>query len=315
MTDNTWTDSTGNHKAKNPDNWSDGRPQPDDTLLLPQGSTIDVADKDLRGAPLILSGSSSQSPTTLKMSRNAQVSLEKDGSHSPLGEPSNVVANIKGHDTLDLSTVESGFGPTGPLSATVNLAEHSTLSGNFNLGFRSHLTISGDGTSSYINNGTDGLTGATAVFNTDVRGTGTINAFLGGVSFFTNGASSVEFAGFVSGGQSVNLTGAGPFGPLPERDSSVILDEPTRFHGTIDLHDFSFAALARLAAADSWTYNSDMLRIYDTCGQLLDKLKVVSDAATTGGIHGLSVSFNPTSGDLIVKPGTDFSGSLVTPTT
>ena len=44
MTDSTWTDSTGNHEAKDPNNWSSGSaPQPGDSLFVPGGSTLDVA--------------------------------------------------------------------------------------------------------------------------------------------------------------------------------------------------------------------------------------------------------------------------------
>ena len=118
--------------------------------------------------------------------------------------------------------------------------------------------------------------------------------------------STLEFGGSVSGGQTVDLTGA------KINDFIVQVDDPNRFNATIDLHDFSMADLVGLAHADSWSYNNDMLSIKTTSGKVcsLDKFHIVSDASSTGSVHGLSVS-KSMAGDVLVSPGTDFSGSFV----
>lgn len=71
--------------------------------------------------------------------------------------------------------------------------------------------------------------------------------------------------------------------------------------------------LIGLFQSDHWTYKNDMLSIYNAYGSIVDKLHVVSDAFDSSA-HGLSVS-KTSAGDLLVTPGTDFCGSLVTPTT
>lgn len=92
------------------------------------------------------------------------------------------------------------------------------------------------------------------------------------------------------------------------------VDHPNDFHGTVDLHNSSLADLAGLAqAANSWTYHGDVLTIFDSCGKSIDKLHVLSDATTTGSIHGLAVS-KSAAGDVLVIPGTAFSGTVALPT-
>ena len=49
LTDSTWTDSTGNHKASDPNNWSSGTaPMPGDNLFVQGGSTLSVRDNNLQ---------------------------------------------------------------------------------------------------------------------------------------------------------------------------------------------------------------------------------------------------------------------------
>jgi hypothetical protein len=56
-----------------------------------------------------------------------------------------------------------------------------------------------------------------------------------------------------------------------------------------------------------------MLAIFNGYGRLIDKLHVISDAPSTGGTNGLSVS-KSLAGDVLVNPGADFRGSLASPT-
>jgi hypothetical protein len=99
MTDSTWTDSTGNHKANNPNNWSSGTsPMPGDNLFVEGGSTLNVRDNNLQGDPLNLAPGGS-GPVTLNMSSGAQVSVIDTESSDA------VLANIQGHGTLGLTPV------------------------------------------------------------------------------------------------------------------------------------------------------------------------------------------------------------------
>lgn len=59
----------------------------------------------------------------------------------------------------------------------------------------------------------------------------------------------------------------------------------TDFLGTVDLHDFSLADLVGLAHAHSWSYQNDMLSIKNLSGKVIDRLHIVSDAATTGSVR------------------------------
>lgn len=128
----------------------------------------------------------------------------------------------------------------------------------------------------------------------------------GGISNVTANLSGsgnyLEFGGFVSGDETVDIFG-----------SSVVIDEPKEFHGTVDLHDSSLADLVGLAQADSWSYANDLLTMTNHGGHVVDTLHVISDATNPGGIHGLEVS--KVGHDLHIIPGTDFSGSFGSHTT
>ncbi len=154
------------------------------------------------------------------------------------------------------------------------------------------------------NNGADTFDGTTAVIDTKVVGSG---------MFFVNygpddSTGSLEFGGFVSRGQTIDLTGGSEF-PFPIITSKLTVDDPSQFHATVDLHDYSLADFVGLAKADNWSYKNDILKIRDACGQVIDRIHIISDASSTGDVHGLSVS-RSAAGDVLVTPGTDFKGSL-----
>jgi hypothetical protein len=320
MTDRTWTDITGDHDASDPDNWTpSGAPQPGDNLLLPGGSIIDVTDNDLQDDPLVMSGSSFSSPdapATLNLSDHAQVTLQDNV--SALG-PSSAIVNVVGTDTLNLFSSGEPPGVDNPSNdispVTITLHDHARLSGTFDMTFLSSLTISGGSHTRFLNSGVDIVHGGKVVINTDVAGSGTFRVSAGGVSPTTSGGGTLEFGGSVSRGQTVDLSGslAGTSPPTP-RISSVTVDHPSAFRGTIDLHDFSLTDLVGLAHADSWTYKDDMLTILNAKGNVIDRLHVISDAASTGDVHGLSVS-KTGAGDVLVSPGFEFHSSLAVTTT
>jgi hypothetical protein len=312
MTARTWVGG-GNNNARNPNDWDPvGAPQPGDSLLLPGGSIINVRGNDLRGDPLVMSGTSEFSPdqpAILNLFHHARVTLENDP--APHG-PSSAVVNVHGTALLDIVSIQF---PPFPLSATVNLTDHAKLSGSFQMGFLSVLTIAGGNDTRYVNDGTDTLSGGDITINTDVVGRGTFQVNEGGVTPTSSQGGRLEFSGFVSKGQTIDVSGgiAGTSPPTP-RTSTVQIDDPKQFHGMIDLHAVSLADLVGLANADSWSYRHDILSISNAYGQVIDKLRVVSDAMPASGINGLSVSKNA-AGDVLVNPGSDFHGSLALPMT
>lgn len=293
MTDNTWTDGTGNHQASDPANWSSGQtPAPGDFLILPTGSTIDIRDNDLQGDTLNIFGGVGEPTTNVHLSHHADARLG-------FGDERTVVT-VQGVDTLQ----------TQSLGGTVHLLPHAHLLGTLNqVGSGTRLTFVGDEGARYINNGNSTLTGADVIMDVPVVGSGTFNVGpIGGISNVHG--SSLEFGGFVSSGQTVQVSGGSKANVA---ESTVQMDQPREFHGTVDLFRLGVADLVGLSQADHWSYKNDMLSIYNGCGSVVDKLHVVSDAFGSS-VHGLSVS-TTTAGDVLVRPGTDFSGSLVVPTT
>jgi hypothetical protein len=284
----TWVGG-GNNEANNPNDWSPtGAPQTGDTLSDPvNGSTINVTGNALRGdafsIPVLTQG------VTFDLTHYGQLNL-----NSSIG--SGTVANVSGVAKIDVTTT---FAPV-PETLRVNLAGYSLLFGTFDLGTSTYATVVGG---EYWDSGTTALKGGNLVLDTSVVGSGTFDLTTG-TSRYGPIPSTLEFGGYVSRGQTVNVTGAS----LPvNRLSSVQIDQPTQFHGTVDLHDFSFAQLDGLAQADSWTYTNDLLSIDNSHGRVIDTLHIVS--AASGSPHGLSVSMN-SAGDVIVNPGTSFHGTV-----
>lgn len=300
----TWTDNTHDDQASNPLNWSPtGTPKPGDTLLLPGGSMIDIQDNDLRGDPLTLSGNDT-SPVTLNLSHHARVTLNGTANGPGTSAQAPIIFNVQGSDTLDFTLSALRAAPT-----TINLEARATLSGSIAMGAGNQLTIDGAKHSRYVNSGVDDLSGSNAVIETRVTGSGTFN-LSPGLRVLELLPAFLEFGGSVSSGQTVTLNGTFA-GPGPSRfgsvGSTVQIEDPHAFHGTVDFLGCSFADLVSLAGADSWSYKNDMLLIFNERGRTIDKLHVNNDVP--GTVHGLSVSFNST-GDVIVTPGTDFHGTL-----
>jgi hypothetical protein len=302
MTDRTWTGAVSND-ASDPLNWSpsDSAPQPGDTLDAGAGTRnfmIDITGNALAGDTLTVhSGYTYPAPNTFNLSHNAQVNLDLSNSYA-----SDNVAYVSGRDTLDVN-----LGVSNRL--TINLAAHADLFGSFDATRYSELQISEAGNAKYHNDGTDTFSGATVVINARVVGSGMFF-----VSYGPDGSTgSLEFGGSVSSQQTVDLLG-GAINPFyPARTSSLKVDAPSLFHATIDLHDYSLADFVGLAQADSWSYKNDLLTLKNAYGQVVDRFHIISDASSTGDVHGLSVS-KSAAGDVLVSPGTGFSGSLVVPT-
>jgi hypothetical protein len=291
-TTRTWTGAV-DHDAANPGNWSpNGTPQRGDTLTdAMSASMLDITGDALRGDTLTASAGA-----TFNLSHRGMLNLE---SHFGFPPSASQTVNVDGIGTLN---VTAPFAPMGG-SLQVNLSDHASLYGTFNLETFVNATVSGHG-ASYHNNGTDILRGASFIADTAVVGSGTF-VVTDGPTRYGPRAGSLEFKGSVSSGQHVDVSGmaAGPNGVVSE----LRIDLPAQFHGSVVLHDYSLADLVGLPKADSWTYRNDLLSI-SAGGHVIDQLRV-SDAATYSGSFGLAVS-KTEAGDVIVKPSTDLHGSL-----
>jgi hypothetical protein len=299
-TPRTWTGSV-NNDASNPGNWSPvGVPQPGDMLTdAISRSTIDIRDNALAGNTLAIAGTE----TTLNLSHLARADV------SVQNFAFGVVANVSGVDTLNASVAGFGFPSEFPGQLTVNL-DHAILFGSFNVAADAEATVTSNDHSLLIDNQTNAVSGGSLGIDADVLGNGTFNLTPVRVSFGSVVGAHMAFRGFVSGGETVSVTGSNlVIGPFPGI-SSVEIDQPKDFHGTVDLHDMSLAGLVGLAQADSWSYKNDLLSIKAANGKVIDRLHVISDASSTGsGVHGLMVS-KTAAGAVLVSPGTDFSGTL-----
>jgi hypothetical protein len=149
--------------------------------------------------------------------------------------------------------------------------------------------------------------GGSASFGVDVVGSGEFSVGTTGFSS-TVIPGHLEFAHFVSRGESVSLRGAQGTLPFPAV-STVTIDDPKAFHATLHLSDFSLADLVGLAQADSWCYAHDLLSIRNAGGQVIDRVHIVSEATSSSDVHGLSLT-KSAAGDVLISPGSDFHGGL-----
>jgi hypothetical protein len=208
--------------------------------------------------------------------------------------------------TATISANESGL--------TVNLADHASLIGNFE--GQAALARSGCKGPKFINNGTITLQGTHDVIDLDVVGKGTFVVETWGTPA-SRSPGFLEFRHSVSAGQTVDVSGSStsPMFGGQSTVSTVKIDHPAAFHGTVDLNFLSLADLVGLAQADLWSYKDDMLSISNRCGRVIDTLRVINDDVTApGGAQGLSVSLSAT-GDVMVTPGGSFHGYLAAPMT
>jgi hypothetical protein len=301
MTTRTWIGG-GDNQASNPNDWIDsnglsGAPQPGDTLTDQlSDSTMNITDNALAGNGLSIVGFPGPPVTgvTLNLSDHAQASLSLAFA--------SVVANVDGQVNLQANLA----GVPASSSLRINMAPNTNLfSTNISIGSASGITIKDDsGTGRFHNDGSF-VSSSSAVIDTAVVGVGTIIA---GVTRFSGGR--LEFGGSVSDGQTVQVGDS----LFVSRFSTVQLDDPRSFHGTIEMTSFrgtTTADLVGLPEANSWIYSDGLLTIRGTGGNVIDTLHVVN--APGSSFPGLAVSM--AGNDVIVHPGTDFSGSFALPTT
>lgn len=267
MTKLTWVGGEGDN-ANNANDWSSGFPefpvffvpQPGDTLDM-QAGVMNIRGNDLAGNTLVIGASGTDTTTTLNLSQHANASLKM----AKAGER-HVTVNVQGHDTLNVSIEPYDF-----TLLTVNLAEHATLAGAFRMEFGS-VTVDGDNGSHLVNNGAIHLLGARGQFATSVRGSGSFT-----VEAAQTSAGGVEFGGFVSHGQSVNVQGnAGQNAVFPVKlITHVQIDQPDEFKGAVGLGPYGEVDLQGLANADSYQIKQDILSIYSGCN-VIEKLRLTA---------------------------------------
>jgi hypothetical protein len=270
MATRTWVGG-GDNDARNPNDWNPtGAPQKGDTLLMPNGGTMNITNNALRGDTLqIGSAQMSAPPATLNLSQNARVSASQVASSS-----SQTTINVAGKDTLTFNSVF----PSGP-EVTVNLEPQAKLTGTFGLSFGGLLVNGGVGTN-LINDQADFFNGTNAVITPDVLGIG---------SFRVGTAQSIqgflEFGRSVSSGQDVTVTGD----PERVRSSTLQIDQPGAFHGAVTMGPEARIDLVALDMADSYSFANDMLSIFSH-NQVIDTLRLTNNGAFNGQAHDLLVS-------------------------
>jgi hypothetical protein len=299
----------GDNLASNPGDWIDpvsrlpqaGPAKPGDTLVFninmgsPQTASMNIAGNDLAGDPLSIGFDSN---FTANLSHQAVVtagvnfgratfnvtdrsSLSVTGFHAAvtvnLSQNSTahinpaygpMTVNVSGNDRI--SMVPSG----GAGGATINLNPGASLTGTL----ASDVQVHGAAGSTFVNSG-NSVFSIPSVLDTDVSGIGTM----------TVGASPVpnlEFTKSVGAQQSV-------------LDGGVVkIDRPDQFSASISLTSASSAIdLMSLAAADSYTYQNDMLSIWSG-NTVIDKLRLhdntphgfVVEAPTTGRSVNVAIS-------------------------
>ncbi|HTI80837.1 MAG TPA: hypothetical protein VL614_10365 [Acetobacteraceae bacterium] len=267
----------GNNKASNPIDWSPaGRPQPGDNLMMNAGTTIDIRGNDLAGNPLTY-----RSDDTMNLSHGANVSAQAAVVTAPPDFADNVVFNVRGMDTLNVSS--AGF----EADVTVNIAANSRWVGGFNA-VEDKFTVNGAAGASFSNQFSSG-TKVNPVINADVNGQGTI-----AVGDF----SQWEFTKSVSAGQTVHL--ADLFG-------AVQIDHPQRFHAKVVADGLPNTAsqarvnLLGLATADSYTYKNDLLKLYS--GN-----KVIDTMSLSGAVTAATIGVEKTSTGISVLMDRDIAG-------
>ena len=259
-----------------------------DNLTITAG-TINVRDDELAGNTLSIYSPTQADTATINLSHGAVVSL-----NAPASKSSVFTVNVKGADTLHLATTfPSGAG------ATINLADHATLTADFNMAFGGAVIIGGTH-SHLVNDRTNSLSGTDLIINTDVQGKG---------SYAVSGAQSVrgqlEFGGSVSRGQSVSVSGD----PRRLVPAFVKIDQPGEFKGSTSIGVFGEIDLAGLANADSYSLKNDLLSIYSGC-KVIDTLRL-SALPPPSSLPDHAITVAQTATGIVIDRGYSGGGTLL----
>lgn len=282
MASRTWIGG-GNNRADNPNGWSSsGVPLPGDTLDM-QSGVMNIRDNDLAGNTLVIGQPAQSATTTLNLSHHASVSID-------IAQQSNadVTVNVKGSDTLNVHTEFPSDG-----HFTINLADHASLTGAFNMTFSSAV-IDGGHDSRFMGSGL--LLGSSVKINTQVKGNG---------SFAVQSAQSiggqVEFGDSVSRGESVAVSGD----PFRDVTSRVQIDQPGEFKGSVALGVFGEVDLMGLFKASSYAIKHDILSIFSG-HEVIDTLRLTTPQGP--GVPTFAINVAQTSMGVVVDHG-PFSGN------
>ena len=155
--------------------------------------------------------------------------------------------HVSGTDTL---VVGSDFDAT----AIVDLAKNATWIGHIDVGYSgASMFINGPSSAVFENDSPLSLTsGTTVTIGVNVTGNGKIGAFQG----------TTTFERAVGSGQQVDVAGG-----------TVIIDEPKQFSASTNYGGGGAIDLVGLAKADSYTFQNDMLSIYNG-KKIIDTLKL-----------------------------------------
>ena len=188
---------------------------------------------------------------------------------------SETTVNVQGRDTLQFScTFPSGSG------VTVNLDHHARLSASFSMVFGGLTVNGGRGTELINGQSGDVLRGVQAVI-TQMW----LELAVGRSATRRASAASIEFGHSVSRGQSVSVSGD----PGRGLAGTVQIDRPREFHGAVTMQPKAEVDLVGLAKADSYTFENDMLTIFNG-NHVIDRLRLTNNGAFIGQPHDLVVS-------------------------
>jgi hypothetical protein len=207
----------------------------------------------------------------LNLSQHADVSVSQ-----LYGTIVDATINVAGKDTLVLEEL----GP-GRLDTIINLAPHARLTAEFEIrfGFGS-LTVNGGPGARLINNDAEVFDGTHVVINSNVLGNGSFH-----VTSSQSSSGILEFADSVSKGQAVSIRGDPGRGVA----STLQIDQPDEFRGSVNLEPGARLDLVGLAKADSYTFENDMLSVH-AGNRVIDRLRLTNDSTFAGEPHDLVVS-------------------------
>lgn len=273
MTNRAWIGG-GNNSVSNANDWSPfGAPLAGDRLDMQIGA-MNIRGDELAGNTLVIGGSST---TTLNLSHHATVSV--DIAQESVDQ---VTVNVKGSDTLNVHTEFPSSG-----NFTINLADHASLTANFNMVFSSAM----------INGGDDSrFTGGGLLEGSRV----TIHARASGGSFAVQTAQSIpgqiEFGASVSHNESLTVRGD----PFRDIVSHVQIDQPGEFKGAVALGVFGEVDLMGLANASSYAIKNDILSIYSG-HKVIDNLRLTTPPAP--GLPTFNITVAQTSAGIVIDRG------------
>jgi hypothetical protein len=165
------------------------------------------------------------------------------------------------------------FIPTDPATTTFNLAELDGY-GEHQTDTMTTVSASGAATSTSAapsDASTSISSAATTDTSTDTSSTTSARTSTDTSSTDTSSGTSTN-ATTVTGSVGSKVT------ETLTSDSQLVIDQPDRFHGQVDLGsgDIDLNGLAR---ADNYSFRNDMLTIYASNGKALDKLRLTSDSS------------------------------------